>query len=105
MTDLPWPGMKNYGSPDDSCGTFTLVERTFGATGYVKAVPAPELRPYVAYVWLIDHADPAGQLHPDLHVPDGLTEIVFVLQGSYSARSVATTGADSSVARSCLIGL
>ena len=97
--------MKQYGSSDERCGSFTLVQRTFGATGYVKAVPGPELRPYVAYVWLIDHADPAGQSQPDLHVPDGLTEIVFVLRGSYSARSVAATGADSSVARSCLIGL
>ena len=97
--------MKQYGSPDERCGSYTLVQRTFGATGYVKAVPGPELRPYVAYVWLIDHADPAGQLQPDLHVPDGLTEIVFVLRGSYSVRGVTAAAPESGVERSCLIGL
>ena len=90
---------------NNSSESFALVHRTFGKTSYVKAIPNAELRPYLAYVWLIDHDDPAGQARPDLHVADGLTEVVFVLRGSYSVRGVAANASDSSVARSCLIGL
>lgn len=63
-----------------------------------------KLKDHVHSLWCT-HGMPLDQITPDLLIPDGLLEIVFVLDGAYKKRKLSSKHVSLRVDRSVVIGI
>ncbi|MEZ4935153.1 MAG: DUF6597 domain-containing transcriptional factor [Saprospiraceae bacterium] len=60
----------------------------------------------VDYCWSIRNTAQEPQSTPDIHIPDGMMEVVFILEGTYEKKEVGTASSQTKqVVESCVIGL
>ena len=72
---------------------------------YKKFVLTPLLKPFISYCWHITIEDKYEEGENDIHVPDGLMELIFVFEGSYIKQSVKAKVAEKKIAESCILGI
>ena len=63
-----------------------------------------KLKDHVHSLWCT-HGKPSDQIIPDLLIPDGLLEIVFVLDGAYKKRKLSSKHVSLRIDRSVVIGI
>ena len=72
---------------------------------YHQFQPDHSLREYVRYGWIMTCDEKEAQKVPDLLIPDGYAEIIFVFHGKYEKRSVNSPNDIHTVSKSCIVGL
>ena len=65
--------------------------------------PAPQLKPFIRYYWILRGIDQGNAGTNDLLIPDGCTEIIFNDSSVY-ARTDVTSGQELSINESCVVG-
>jgi len=65
--------------------------------------PAPQLKPFIRYYWILRGIDQGSAGTNDLLIPDGCTEIIFNDSSVY-ARTDVTSGQELSINESCVVG-
>lgn len=70
---------------------------------YKKYSPTHGLEKYVKYLWVMEGYE--KQSAPDLLIPDGYPEIIFVQDGAYRKDFVASHIPHTIINRSCVIGV
>lgn len=63
------------------------------------------IRGYVRYCWLMTCEEKGAQKVPDLLIPDGYAEIIFVFHGDYEKKSVNHLHDIHIISDSCIVGL
>lgn len=77
--------------------TESTVYRKFGLSTHLNDI--------VEYCWIIQCKNRQTQVLPDIHIPDGLMEVIFVFEGSYSKVSISDTSGAKLISSSCVIGI
>ncbi|MGB5820992.1 MAG: helix-turn-helix domain-containing protein [Saonia sp.] len=72
---------------------------------YQRHEPCTDLKTYISYYWYMENGENEEQVHPDLLIPDGYPEIIFILEGSYYKRPLADESQITSVYSSSVIGI
>ncbi|MEM7380573.1 MAG: helix-turn-helix domain-containing protein [Bacteroidota bacterium] len=72
---------------------------------YQRHEPFAELKNQINYFWYMESEEGELQQTPDLLIPDGYPEIIFVLKGSYSKRTISDSSRVEIVKASSVIGL
>ncbi|MEM6806503.1 MAG: helix-turn-helix domain-containing protein [Bacteroidota bacterium] len=70
---------------------------------YRKFQLAPGLEKFVKYAWIMKSFE--AQSKPDLLIPDGYPEIIFVQKGGYRKEFIASGKGEIIIKRSCVIGM
>lgn len=65
---------------------------------------APLIKQHVVALW-VDALSQANQITPDLIIPDGNIELVFILNGSYKKRKLSPTSSSFLINKSVIIGI
>lgn len=84
---------------------FQVIEKQFGSIYYSKFQPGAELSGIVAYYWLIEQSENTPQVVSDIHIPDGLPEIIFIFDGAYYKQAVNREKEALKISASSIIGL
>jgi len=71
---------------------------------YKKILLSKELKDVVKYGWIMK-SEEAIQSDHDLLIPDGYPEIIFVLNGAYYKKSIASKEEIRVIKKSCVIGI
>lgn len=72
---------------------------------YYRYEPAANLKQYVNYYWHMENEGNEEQQYPDLLIPDGYPEIIFVFEGAYHKRSITQKSQITTVDCSSVIGI
>ncbi|NAS13304.1 helix-turn-helix domain-containing protein [Poritiphilus flavus] len=72
---------------------------------YHRHEPRADLKKEINYIWFMETEEGEEQETPDLLIPDGYPEIIFVLKGSYRKRPLADSSRVEVVDRSSVVGL
>ncbi len=72
---------------------------------YQRHEPHAELKNQINYFWYMESQEGEQQHTPDLLIPDGYPEIIFVLKGSYSKRTIRDSSRVEKVKASSVIGV
>ncbi|MEO0525777.1 MAG: helix-turn-helix domain-containing protein [Bacteroidota bacterium] len=72
---------------------------------YHRQEPCTDLKKYISYYWYMENSENQEQQYPDLLIPDGYPEIIFILHGSYSKRPLSADSQITMVHSSSVIGI
>lgn len=72
---------------------------------YKRHEPLADLKKHISYYWSMENEGNEEQEHPDLLIPDGYPEIIFILEGSYYKRPLANDSQIAIVNTSSVIGI
>jgi len=72
---------------------------------YQKFRLSAACNPIVKYGWIMSGSGTMDQTVPDLLIPDGFPEIIFVLKGGYTKNLIDQPNSPILIKKSCVIGL
>ncbi len=72
---------------------------------YRRYEPLADLKRDIHYYWYMESGEREEQAYPDLLIPDGYPEIIFVLEGAYCKRPMADESQLTIVNSSSVIGI
>lgn len=83
----------------------SIQELNESSIRYVKFWLNSMLAPYISYCWFITIDKEYGDFDGDIHIPDGLMEIIFVFEGRYSKTTANGTAHSKVIEKSSILGV
>ncbi|WP_430965377.1 AraC family transcriptional regulator [Spongiimicrobium sp. 2-473A-2-J] len=72
---------------------------------YQRHEPFIDLKKYISYYWYMENEAEEEQAYPDLLIPDGYPEIIFILEGAYHKRPLIDESQVAIVNSSSVVGI